>query len=74
VGWRTAAPQSSTPLGLADSRAGTRQPSDSAAPQPPSEQSLALDQWLRGIPEDSGELLQRKFLIEHMMRERGNQP
>jgi Ca-activated chloride channel family protein len=37
---------------------------------PPSEQSLALDQWLQRIPEDSGELLRRKFLIEHMMRQR----
>ena len=37
--------------------------------QPPSEQALALDQWLRGIPDDSGELLRRKFLIEHMMQQ-----
>lgn len=42
--------------------------------QPPSEQALALDQWLRSIPDDSGELLQRKFMIEHLMRQRGNQP
>jgi Ca-activated chloride channel family protein len=46
---------------------------DSQPPPPRSEQALALDQWLRGIPEDSGELLQRKFLIEHMMRQQGNQ-
>jgi Ca-activated chloride channel homolog len=42
--------------------------------QPRSEQALALDQWLRGIPEDSGELLRRKFLIEHMMKQQGNEP
>jgi Ca-activated chloride channel homolog len=42
--------------------------------QPRSEQALALDQWLRGIPDDSGELLRRKFLIEHMMKQRGNEP
>jgi Ca-activated chloride channel homolog len=46
---------------------------DSPPPPPRSEQALALDQWLRGIPEDSGELLQRKFLIEHMMRQQRNQ-
>jgi Ca-activated chloride channel family protein len=38
-------------------------------PKPPSEQTLALDQWLRGIPDDSGELLRRKFLIEHMLKQ-----
>jgi Ca-activated chloride channel family protein len=47
-----------------------------AAPpeQPRSEQALSLDQWLRGIPEDSGELLRRKFMIEHMMKQQGSQP
>ena len=48
---------------------------ESASPEPPrSEQALALDQWLRGIPEDSGELLRRKFMIEHMMKQQGNEP
>ena len=42
--------------------------------QPRSEQALSLDQWLRGIPEDSGELLRRKFQIEHMLKQQGNQP
>ncbi|HEY6925181.1 MAG TPA: tetratricopeptide repeat protein [Steroidobacteraceae bacterium] len=42
-------------------------------PKPPSEQTLALDQWLRGIPDDSGELLRRKFLIEHMLKQRRNE-
>ena len=41
--------------------------------KPPSEQTLALDQWLRGIPEDSGELLRRKFLIEHMLKQQRDQ-
>jgi Ca-activated chloride channel family protein len=42
-----------------------------AAPKPPpaSEQSIAMDQWLRSIPDDSAELLRRKFLIEHMMKQ-----
>jgi Ca-activated chloride channel family protein len=47
---------------------------DAVPQQPRSEQALALDQWLRGIPEDSGELLRRKFLIEHMMKQQGNEP
>ena len=47
---------------------------DAVPQQPRSEQALALDQWLRGIPEDSGELLRRKFMIEHMMKQQGNEP
>jgi Ca-activated chloride channel homolog len=47
----------------------TRSSPDIPPPKPPSEQSLALDQWLRGIPDDSGELLRRKFLIEHMLKQ-----
>jgi Ca-activated chloride channel family protein len=38
------------------------------------EQALALEQWLRRIPEDPGGLLRRKFLIEHLMREQGSEP
>jgi Ca-activated chloride channel family protein len=57
--------------GLANSRPGTLQPDNT--PPPATEQSLALDQWLRGIPEDSAELLQRKFMIEHMLRQQGNE-
>jgi Ca-activated chloride channel homolog len=47
----------------------SRSSADIPPPKPPSEQSLALDQWLRGIPDDSGELLRRKFLIEHMLKQ-----
>lgn len=63
-----------------NSRAGdsfpnkARSVAESRPEQPRSEQALALDQWLRGIPEDSGELLRRKFLIEHMIRQQGNEP
>jgi Ca-activated chloride channel family protein len=46
----------------------------SKPPPPPSEQAIAMDQWLRTIPDDSGELLQRKFMIEHLMKQRGNEP
>lgn len=43
--------------------------------QPESERQLALDQWLRQIPDSPAGLLQRKFLIEHMMRQQeGEEP
>ena len=44
--------------------------------QPPeSEQQLALDQWLRQIPDSPAGLLQRKFLIEHMVKQQnGGEP
>jgi Ca-activated chloride channel homolog len=44
-------------------------PAVAAVEQPPSEQTLALDQWLRQIPDDPAGLLRRKFLIEHMRKE-----
>ncbi|HEU5443333.1 MAG TPA: hypothetical protein VFU61_05875 [Steroidobacteraceae bacterium] len=37
--------------------------------KPESEKQLALDQWLRQIPDSPAGLLQRKFLIEHMMKQ-----
>ncbi len=37
--------------------------------KPETEKQLALDQWLRQIPDNPAGLLQRKFLIEHMMRQ-----
>jgi Ca-activated chloride channel family protein len=43
--------------------------------KPESEQALALDQWLRWIPDDPAGLLRRKFMIEHMLKQqRENQP
>jgi Ca-activated chloride channel homolog len=42
-------------------------------PPPPTEQSLTLEQWLRRIPDDPGELLRRKFLVEHMQKQAGSQ-
>ncbi|MBV8804670.1 MAG: hypothetical protein JO042_06475 [Sinobacteraceae bacterium] len=44
-----------------------------AHPPPPTEQSLTLEQWLRRIPDDPGELLRRKFLVEHMQKQGGSQ-
>jgi len=37
--------------------------------QPEDERQLALDQWLRQIPDSPAGLLQRKFLIEHMVKQ-----
>ncbi|HEX3842783.1 MAG TPA: hypothetical protein VHV80_00365 [Steroidobacteraceae bacterium] len=37
--------------------------------QPENERQLALDQWLRQIPDSPAGLLQRKFLIEHMIKQ-----
>ena len=34
------------------------------------EQQIAQEQWLRSIPDDPGGLLQRKFMIQHLMRQR----
>lgn len=55
----------------ADSATDRNNPSPAATDELPlSEQSLALDQWLRQIPDDPAGLLRRKFLIEHMRRQR----
>jgi Ca-activated chloride channel family protein len=37
--------------------------------QAENERQLALDQWLRQIPDSPAGLLQRKFLIEHMVKQ-----
>jgi Ca-activated chloride channel homolog len=42
--------------------------------KPETEQQLALDQWLRQIPDSPAGLLQRKFLIEHMMKQDNANP
>lgn len=39
---------------------------------PTTEQQLAEDQWLRGIPDDPAGLLRRKFLIQHLLRQQGS--
>lgn len=41
--------------------------------KPETERQLALDQWLRQIPDSPAGLLQRKFLIEHMMKQQGGE-
>jgi Ca-activated chloride channel family protein len=45
-----------------------------ATATPLTEKQMAQEQWLRSIPDDPGGLLRRKFLIQHMMRQRDAQP
>ncbi len=40
---------------------------------PPSEEDIALEQWLRQIPEDPSGLLRRKFMLEHIQRKQQGQ-
>jgi Ca-activated chloride channel family protein len=63
----------------APSRSGTEQVDSGRAPDgdsvpPQTEQQLALEQWLRQIPDDPGGLLRRKFMIEHWMKQQQVQP
>ncbi|QID16921.1 tetratricopeptide repeat protein [Nitrogeniibacter mangrovi] len=51
---------------------GAHAPAAAAPPRPPSERQLALEQWLRRIPEDPGGLLRRKFMIEYLMKHQGD--
>jgi Ca-activated chloride channel family protein len=41
---------------------------------PMTENQMAQEQWLRSIPDDPGGLLRRKFMIQHLMRQRDAQP
>jgi Ca-activated chloride channel family protein len=64
--------------GEADSTAAKRaaksRAKDAQEPsKPQSEQALAMDQWLRRIPDDPSGLLRRKFLIEHMIKQQEEQ-
>lgn len=45
------------------------QPGRALQQVPKSEEALAMDQWLRRIPDDPGGLLRRKFMIEHRLRQ-----
>ncbi|MDH4318764.1 MAG: VWA domain-containing protein [Desulfobulbaceae bacterium] len=41
------------------------------AGEPMSEEEMAVEQWLRQVPDDPSKLLRRKFMMEHM-RNKGN--
>lgn len=40
----------------------------------PSEQDLALEQWLHQVPDDPAGLLRRKFMVEHLLRRQRQTP
>ncbi len=42
--------------------------SDGIESEPLTEQEVALEQWLRQVPDDPSGLLRRKFMIEHLKR------
>ena len=52
-----------------------RDAANSLAQQPQTQPAgqATQEQWLRRIPDDPGGLLRRKFMIEHMMRQKGQQ-
>ncbi|MES1192626.1 MAG: hypothetical protein ABUS47_16315 [Steroidobacter sp.] len=64
-------------MGMAQSSADDNTQHDQRAavdtPIPPTEQSLAEQQWLRQIPDDPAGLVRRKFLIEHWLKQHGAQ-
>ena len=66
------APQSATaskPDGQARNNDATRE----SEVEVPSEKELALQQWLRQVPDDPGGLLRRKFMLEHLQRQKEQQ-
>jgi Ca-activated chloride channel family protein len=53
--------------------AGEAAAAASAADQPvqKTEQDIAMEQWLRQVPDDPAGLLRRKFMLEHLLRLKG---
>jgi Ca-activated chloride channel family protein len=69
---RDPTPGSGSQSGTEQSDARKAALGDSGLPR--TEQQLALEQWLRQIPDDPGGLLRRKFMIEHLMKQQQVQP
>jgi Ca-activated chloride channel family protein len=72
VGRQEQSPGSGSQSGTEQVDARKATTGDSVPPQ--TEQQLALEQWLRQIPDDPGGLLRRKFMIEHLMKQQQVQP
>jgi Ca-activated chloride channel family protein len=63
------------PDGQADDNPGARSAAANDNPrEPPGEQELALEQWLRQVPDDPAGLLRRKFMLEHLRRQQRPSP
>ncbi len=69
-----AAGKTGHPPGAADATSALQAGATDAKPKPETEQAMALDQWLRWIPDDPAGLLRRKFMIEHMEKQRSDTP
>ncbi|WP_434456228.1 VWA domain-containing protein [Stutzerimonas urumqiensis] len=65
----TASPATNEATGDAAASPPEAGPQPSTSDEPGQERALATEQWLRRIPDDPGELLRRKFLIEQRMRQ-----
>jgi Ca-activated chloride channel homolog len=68
----------SPPDSAAQARADVSPTSNPAAhaaagerPAPKTEQDIAMEQWLRQVPDDPAGLLRRKFMLEHLLRQKG---
>jgi Ca-activated chloride channel family protein len=72
VGRQEPPPGSASRSGAEQLNSGNAALGDSLPPQ--TEQQIALEQWLRQIPDDPGGLLRRKFMIEHVMKQQQVQP
>ena len=72
AGRQEQSPESATQSGTEQLNSRKAAIGDSLLPQ--TEQQLALEQWLRQIPDDPGGLLRRKFMIEHLMKQQQVQP
>lgn len=72
AGRQEQSPGSASRNGTEQLNSGKAASDDSLLPQ--TEQQLALEQWLRQIPDDPGGLLRRKFMIEHLMKQQQVQP
>jgi Ca-activated chloride channel family protein len=72
VGRQEPPPGSAPRSGTEQLNSGNTALGDSLPPQ--TEQQIALEQWLRQIPDDPGGLLRRKFMIEHVMKQQQVQP
>lgn len=53
---------------------GIQTGASAASSTPLTENQMAQEQWLRSIPDDPGGLLRRKFMIQHLMRQRDAKP
>ncbi len=69
-------PEKKEPSGAQGEESEAEKPQEENKPVPgsegqKSEEDIALEQWLQQIPDDPGGLLRRKFMLEHINRQKG---